>query len=326
MKHTGKFLLGSSLVLSAVVLASCGKTEQKTYIKQETAGTTVYFGKFAQTKVSEEEVTSLGLTSSKDNESKNEIVTVGDTSYYKVASAAPNADGQYKASTGETLVSGETYWFKMEDIAWRVLADDGSNYTLISENVIASSAVYYSVPRLFEDNRTGYDVGSTNRRLARYLTATTTTNRTAAGWLTQVGLDSENKYIDRTKLQSITYTQTVIESDSSKSSQNAVAITLSEEELNSYESTNSQTKRIAQTTDFARATGAWMSIEEEIYGYGIYWLRDTSTTTASDGTPCYNGMFKVVNEQGEIKEDYGFNTFGGVRPVIKVAKSDVTTK
>lgn len=337
MKHTNKILLTSALVLSTVALASCNN-EIKQYVNNETPITyekgdqIVTFGQMPKTKVSAEEVASLGLTSTEGKEKENEIVTKKGTDYYKVASAKVNATGMYKASTGETLNAGETYWFKMENIEWRVLDDDGSSYTLISENVISASAVYYALAKTFTDNRTGYFNEGSNKsyiRLNRYLT-----NTNEYGWLTQMGLDAKEdedgnpiyedgdyKYIKSSALKTIDYTQTVVDGDAAYETTKAKVITLSEEELDSYDSLSGQSKRIAVTTDYARCQGAWMSINSATYGYGTYWLRDTTTIDSNT----YSGMFKIVNEQGKVTTDYGFNTFGGVRPVIKVAKNKTKT-
>lgn len=320
MKHTKKILLGTAVALSVFSLASCNE-EIKGYVnKTETlkytaeGQTFVTFGKMPKTKVSDSEVTSLGLTST---ESGNEIVTKGSDAYYKVAKSSVNADGLTKASTGETLKSGEVYWFKMEDITWRVLEDDGTNYTLISEDIIAAQPIFRSSRMNFADDKTGYALGS-KEGVNRYLTTDA-----EYAWTTQLGLDTEGVYIDSTKLQTMTFEQTVLDSDYAKGTLKKTAKILSEEELNSYSAFDTQAKKIAKTTDYARATGAWTSIESDKEGYGIYWLRDTSTAyDAQYGDINYTGMFKVVDEQGNIKEDYGFNSFGGVRPVIKVAKSE----
>lgn len=323
MKHTKKILLGTAVALSVFSLASCNE-EIKGYVnktetlKYTTEGQTfVTFGKMPKTKVSDSEVTSLGLASTEGKEKENEIITKGDDAYYKVASASVNARGLTKASTGETLTKGETYWFKMEDITWRVLEDDGTNYTLISEDIIAAQPIFRSSRMNFADDKTGYALGS-KEGVNRYLT----TDEEYA-WTTQLGLDTEGVYIDSTKLQTMTFEQTVLDSDYAKGTLKKTAKILSEEELNSYSAFDTQAKKIAKTTDYARATGAWTSIESDKEGYGIYWLRDTSTAyDAQNDDINYTGMFKVVDEQGNIKEDYGFNTFGGVRPVIKVAKSE----
>ncbi len=322
MKHTKKIILGCTLALATISLASCND-EIKGYVRNNTltyvkGDHLVSFGKMAQTKVSEDEVKSLGLTPSDKAKNNDEIVEVEGNAYYKVVKASVNATSLTKASTGEVLETGNTYWFKMEDITWRVLAEDGSDYILLSENIIASSAVYNASRMTFDDNKTGYAVDD-SARLNRYLSG----SNAKRAWTTQIGLDTENKYIDSTKLISQTFTQTVI--DGHSESVTALAKTLSEEELNSYEATNSQVKRIALTTDYARATGTWTSIDEKTYGYGTYWLRDTTTYhDANLDEDRYSGMFKIVDEQGNIKDDYGFNTFGGVRPVIRVAKSSVT--
>lgn len=323
MKHTKKILLGTAVALSVISLASCNE-EIKGYVnktetlKYTTEGQTyVKFGMMPKTKVSEEEVTSLGLASSEGKEKKNEIVTKDNDAYYKVASSSVNATGLTKASTGETLNTGETYWFKMEDITWRVLEDDGTNYTLISEDIIAAAAIFRSSRMNFADDKTGYATGG-KEGVNRYLS---TTGNYA--WITQLGLDKENVYIDSTKLQSMSIDQTVIDADSSYSTIESTAKILNESELTGYSAFDTQAKKIAKTTDYARATGAWTSIDSETEGYGIYWLRDTSTAYDTVyGDIYYTGMFKCVDEQGNIKEDYGFNSFGGVRPVIKVAKSD----
>ena len=323
MKHTKKILFGTAVALSVISLASCNE-EIKGYVnktetlKYTTEGQTyVKFGMMPKTKVSQSEVESLGLASTEGKEKRNEIITKGDDAYYKVASASVNADGLTKASTGETLTTGETYWFKMEDITWRVLEDDGTNYTLMSEDIIASSAVFRSSRMNFAEDKTGYATGG-KEGVNRYLS---TTGNYA--WTTQLGLDKDDVYIDSTKLQSMTIEQTVIDADSSYKTFDSTAKILNEAELTSYAAFNTQAKKIAKTTDYARATGAWTSLDSETEGYGIYWLRDTSTAyDAVYGDINYTGMFKVVDEQGNIKEDYGFNSFGGVRPVIKVAKSD----
>src|SRR5690554_4002518 len=112
--------------------------------------TYVYYGTYPQTVVDDSSLISSlnSLTSTNANgyyefEGK-EYAKVVATPYLSV----------YKFINGSTIQSGQTYYFKVEPIKWRVLEEADGTYTLLSEYIIDKQEFYTSLNNRTIDDKT----------------------------------------------------------------------------------------------------------------------------------------------------------------------------
>lgn len=296
IKHGKKIALAATLVATAAGLASCGNSTS--YITYTAPETLVEFGAMPTTVVEDENIIAqLDALSLKTNRTTE----IDGVTYFK-ATAEPHTTMVTSNSGNVTFVEDETYYFIVEPIKWRVLSDDGTNYTLMSEYVLSTSALYTATYRTWESLRTYYSAGS----LYDYLNND----------LMSYGFSGVSS-----SLISTTFTDTYVNSNAvaTKSVSTLADVLTNDAETLAKYGLSEQASRIALTTDYARAIGTWMSIEEETYGYGTYWTR---SGLVDESTASYTGYGYFINEQGEIKYDYGFTSSHGVRPIITVAKSN----
>ena len=106
-------------------------------------GDTIWFGYYPQTKATDEELSKMSATPDEDG-----YYTSGEDKFVKVTSADPKA---YTETANTTYipfdddtqpVPGETYYFKMEPIEWKVMVDDADNDTvkLVSKKYLDTHA------------------------------------------------------------------------------------------------------------------------------------------------------------------------------------------
>lgn len=102
----------------------CGK-EETHYVRD---GKYIYFGEYPQSLKKSDVL--VGTTP--DNRG---YYLGSDGSYYAKVAATPYASGYY-FSTGDSVVSGETYYFKVEPIRWRILAEEDGKALLFCDSVV----------------------------------------------------------------------------------------------------------------------------------------------------------------------------------------------
>ena len=135
IKHGKKIALAATLVATAAGLASCGNSTS--YITYTAPETLVEFGAMPTTVVEDENIIAqLDALSLKTNRTTE----IDGVTYFK-ATAEPHTTMVTSNSGNVTFVEDETYYFIVEPIKWRVLSDDGTNYTLMSEYVLSTSAL-----------------------------------------------------------------------------------------------------------------------------------------------------------------------------------------
>lgn len=102
-------------------------------------GDTVWLGMYPQTKATDEELAKMSKEANSDG-----YFTSGKDLFVKVSDADPKVHYETADTTyipfddGTAPVPGETYYFKVEPIEWKVLIDDGANDTvkLVSKKYI----------------------------------------------------------------------------------------------------------------------------------------------------------------------------------------------
>ena len=95
-------------------------------------GDVVWFGYYPQTKATDDELSHMSATANSDG-----FYTSGKDKFVKVTNAAPehayhSGDNDYLTfDDGSQPQEGATYYFKLEQIEWKVLVDDADNNTVM---------------------------------------------------------------------------------------------------------------------------------------------------------------------------------------------------
>ena len=196
-------------------------------------------------------------------------VTVGDVAdedgYYRGSDgeryakvvADPNRSG-YKFSDNSSVTSGNTYYFKVEPIRWRILSESDGKALILCDSIIANKA---------------YDAGSNNNYA----------NSDIRAWLNDEFYKTAFGELQQALIQT-TEVDNSVYSTGYSSNPYACENTFDKVFLLSYrEVTNSaygfassstyDTARRMLTSDYSRATGAYMDTRSSDYGNGSWWLR-----------------------------------------------------
>jgi hypothetical protein len=267
----------SSKISSGTISFSC--------TERHNLGSSFYLGRYPQTVV-EDSATLTALASATDTDSDG-YLECGSEEYKKVDSATVcYGDADYKSASGNvTFTYGKTYYFKVEPIQWRVLSGqtlttglvmaekvltNGAYSTSTSNRTISSSTVYpnnyqYSTLRAMLN---GYD-GS----------AYSVDNFTGKGFLDVAFTDAERAYITTSIVDNSAATTESSSNPYACASTSDKLFALSYQDLltTSYgfaSSSGSSSTRYGVLTDYARATGTWMSTKSNsYYGNGCWWSR-----------------------------------------------------
>ena len=232
---------------------------------------------------------------------KKSNVTVGDTAdsrgyylgsdncYYARLIASPCQSG-YRFSNDAIIDSKSTYYFKVEPIKWRVVSESNGYATLLCESIIESSR--------YDDASNSYK----DSEIRAYLNGTL--------------LNAAFSALESGILQTVTVDNSLA-STGYTSNANVCENTSDKVFLLSYSEAlglSSNSARIKSVSDYARASGAWISTIElgDNYGRGMWMLRTPNDT--------YAHFIRACSYNGEIT-DGGTNvssTFFGVAPAIKI--------
>ena len=193
-----------------------------------------------------------------------------DGSCYARVIATPKTEG-YKLSSGEEIVAGRVYYLRVEPIAWRVLAERDGTALLLSEYIIANMPYRRTtcdLPLGDGGNVNNYSQSDIRRWLLE-------------DFLGGAFSDREREIIDTREVDNGAASTTA------ESNPYACENTLDPVFLLSYrdivDDSLALTQRgiaIATVTDYARATGAFISTDVQKYGSGFWWLR---TPMANNG-------------------------------------------
>ena len=194
--------------------------------------------------------------------------------YAKVV-ASPHGSG-YTFSDNSSVISGSTYYFKVEPIRWRILSESDGKAFILCDSIIANKA---------------YHRGSNNYA-----------NSDVRAWLNDEFYKTAFGELQQAIIQT-TEVDNSAQSAGYSSNRYACGNTFDKVFLLSYrEVTNSaygfaisgwteDTARRMITSDFSRATGAYMSTDSSYYGNGWWWLRSPATNASNhvrgvDGIGC----------------------------------------
>ncbi len=241
--------------------------------------------------------------------------------YVSIISTTPDTDGYYLGSDGEryakvvadpyesgytfsndsSVIDGNTYYFKVEPIRWRILSESDGKAFILCDGIIANKA--------YQRYNNHYSISDIRAWLNDEF------YKTAFGALQQA-------LIQTTEVDNSVY------STGYSSNPYACENTFDKVFLLSYrEVTNSaygfasssstyDTARRMLTSDYSRATGAHMSTESSYYGNGRWWLRSPNNN--------FYDWVRYVDYRGYAAGYYGsyshYNS-NGVVPALNLTLS-----
>ena len=227
--------------------------------------------------------------------------------YAKVTATPFNS--VYQFTTGTKIVSGQTYYFKVEPIKWRVISNNDGTLQLLSEYIIDRQAYHPNTNTRTIDGQTIY---SNNYQHSKIRT-----------WLNSTFYNKAFGTLDQNAILTTLVNNSAATTNSS-SNPYASANTNDKIYLLSYQdvsntsygfvtSTGSTTTGEAQTTDYARAIGAWMSTSSSTYGNAYWWLRSPGIHNASSASNAF-----YVDYRGYRSSNIVSRTYLGVRPALQI--------
>ena len=194
-------------------------------------------------------------------------------------------DSDYTFSDGSKVTSGNTYYFKVEPIRWRILSESDGSAFILADGIIANKA---------------YDNDSNNYK-----------NSDIRAWLNGEFLntafgDVAQGLIETTEVDNSVY------STGYSSNPYACENTFDKVFLLSYrEVTNSaygfsgDTARQMTVSDYARSTGAIMDTNSDYFGCGSWWLRSPCRGNLYARYVGYDGYAGYVDFGDVYYGDYG---------------------
>lgn len=215
----------------------------------------IYFGEYPQT------IKAEGVTVGTTTDSRGYYLGSDDCYYAKVTAKPNTAGGYYNVyfSTHETVSGGMEYYFKVEPIRWRVLSENNETALVLCDSIIANTAYDSGRDSNYADsevrawlNATFYDTAFT--ALERELVITTTVDNSA-----ESAIGAENPFVcenTEDKIFLLSYADVINDSYGF-----------------SPVFDSSDEARQMLTSDYARATGAFMTESGDYAENGYWWLR-----------------------------------------------------
>ena len=252
----------------------------------------IYFGEYPQTLKAD----NVTVASTPDDVSGYYLGSDGER--YAKVTAAPYGSG-YKFSNGTSVTDGTTYYFKVEPILWRVIAKSNDSAIILCDSIIANNAFDGSSNNYEEsDIRVWlqdefYEKAFDDEEIGRIMTTLVDNSVASTGY-------SPNSYV-------------------CEDTEDEVFLLSYDEVTDSAYGFNDATDRQMLTSDYSRATGAYMSTESLYYGNGWWWLRSPYDF--------YSLSVRYVCDYGDVSSyDYYYNgaysADGGVVPALQIALSE----
>ena len=296
---------------------TCGKGVELSplYVRD---GDYIYFGEYPQT-IKADDVTITSTTDSRG------YYLGSDGNYYAKVTARPfDMNKGYTFSTGTTITYGSVYYFKVEPIRWRILSE-GNGVALILCDSIISNVAYQ--PDYIQD-RTTHEYYTTANNAPEGTYADNYKYSNIRKWLNSTFYETAFS-----SLESLLILTTEVD-NSAKSTNPYGQATYWDNGVNKYacentndkifllsveEATNAEygfasfdtydTARRMLTSDYSRATGAWMNTSSDYYGMGYCPLRSPH---------CWDGFVTyVLCDNGYIGNSSLSNKYGNV-PALRI--------
>jgi hypothetical protein len=257
---------------------------------QKALGSSFTLGKYPQTVVENSSLLTA-LEKARDTDSDGYLEYGSDE--YKKVTGAPYGSGYKSASGNVTFASGTTYYFKVEPIQWRVLSGKGTARGLVmAEKILTNSAYYTSTTNRTISGSTVYPNNyqySTLRAMLNGLDGSSysVANFSGNGFLDVAFTEAEKAHIATTTVDNSAATTGSSSNSYACANTSDRIFVLSYQDLinTSYGFNSSRSNydaaRRGVLTDYARATGAWMSTDSSYYGNNCWWSRSPDARDSS---------------------------------------------
>ena len=244
-----------NVTLYAKWTESSETTTEQVYTR---SGNYIYFGEYPQTI----KASNVSITSNTPDADGYYLGSDGER-YAKVVAGSSG----YKFSDNSSIIDGNTYYFKVEPIRWRILSESNGNAFILCDSIIANRDYHHTILSTTIDGQTVYANNYKYSDIRAWLNDEF--YNTAFG-------DLQQALIQTTEVDNSVY------STGNSSNSYACENTFDKVFLLSYrEVTNSaygfessstyDTARQMLTSDFSRATGVYMSTDSSYYGNGWWW-------------------------------------------------------
>ena len=251
-----------SLALGSVTLYAkwTESSETKTEQVYTRSGNYIYFGEYPQT-IMAADVT-VGDVADEDG-----YYLGSDGERYAKVVADPYESG-YTFSNNSSIIDGNTYYFKVEPIRWRILFERDGNAFILCDSIIANHYYHHTTSSTTIDGQTVYANNYKYSDIRAWLNDEF--YKTAFGDLQQA-LIQTTEVDNSAGSTGISSNRYACENTSDK------VFLLSYREVITIE----YTARQMLTSDFSRATGAGMNTSSSYYGNGVWWLRSPSNSRSN---------------------------------------------
>ena len=255
---------------------------------------TVYFGEYPQTLASNDAVNQMRQTP----EGSGYYISDYDNEQYQKVIGHPYYDNQYTFTNGDTIFDGDTYYFKVEPILWRILDVDQYNTALLLSELILDFTA-------FDDSINDWVVSDLRDFLNTqfYDSAFSTT---------------EQSHIEEVTLENALTVPPIVTSSQPSTLDQVFLLSYKDMVTTPYrfnpDPRNLDCERRGQTSDFARSRGGIIHSYDQEFGFAFWWLRSAGGTAVNQDNPV-----SYVGHQGDLWWDaiYSLEEIG-VRPSITI--------
>ena len=294
-----------SLSLGSVTLYAKWNESSETKTEQvyTRSGNYIYFGEYPQT-IKASNVSIISTTPDTDG-----YYLGSDGERYAKVVADPYESG-YTFSNNSSVIGGNTYYFKVEPIRWRILSESDGNAFILCDSIIANHNYHHTSSSTTIDGQTIY---ANNYKYSDI-----------RAWLNDEFYNTAFGDLQQALIQT-TEVDNSAGSTGSSSNRYACENTSDKVFLPSYREvitieygfesswTYDDTARQMLTSDFSRATGAYMSTDWSYYGNGRWWLRSPRND--------YSHYARIVNLDGLAGYGSDVNFDYGVVPALNLTLS-----
>jgi len=252
----------------------------------------LYFGEYPQT-IKDEEI----IITDAPKDSRGYYLG-SDGAYYAMVTATPYSGDSYTFSTGETIIFGEVYYFKVEPIKWRILETSGGTAFILCESIIAN--------KLFDNDSNNY----ANSEIRAWLNS---------GFYNDAFSAAEKQLIQTTVVDnSVHSTGESVNPYVCENTNDKIFLLSSRDRENYAYGFNNDASLCRVPSDYSRATGTVIS--DTYGGTGQWWLRSPyggyySSDIETKGVNC---VFFDGGRSGVIPHH---SAFYGVVPALKIQLS-----
>ena len=248
----------------------------------------VTYGLYPQTVVSDSDLGSKlnALTKVEDNG-----WYLYNDAYYTKLAADPYGKN-YKFSNNQSIVKGNTYWFKCEPIKWNILSNENNEYLLLSTYVLDKGVFHTSQETRIENNYYVYPNSYEHSDIRAWLNGYDGSSYEVSDY-TNKGFIDTAFYLDDSYIKTVTVDNSAETTNSPSNwywcddTEDKVFLLSYQDYMNTdygFENTKESTRtRTAYPTDYAKARGIYYATS--VYeGACDYWTRSPDTLTNGEYT------------------------------------------